>query len=44
MWSKIPPNDNPNRYGALFPIAYFGTQLYCIFSWLETLLKMQIAL
>ena len=36
--------NTAHRYGELLPIAYFGTQLYCIFSWLGTLLKMKIAL
>ena len=36
--------NTAHRYGELLPIAYFGTQLYCIFSWLGTLLKMKKAL
>ena len=36
--------NTAHRYGELLPIAYFGTQLYCIFSWLGTLLKIKIAL
>ena len=36
--------NTAHRYGELLTIAYFGTQLYCIFSWLGTLLKIKIAL
>ena len=36
--------NTAHRYGELLPIVYFGTQLYSIFSWLATLLKMKIAL
>ena len=36
--------NTAHRYGELLTIAYFGTQLYCIFSWLGSLLKMKIAL
>ena len=35
-WNNVKKNKNhacniAQRYGALLPIAYFGTQLYCIF-------------
>ena len=47
--SNVKKNKNracntAHHYGELLPIAYFGTQLYCIFSWLGTLLEMEIAL
>ena len=42
--NKNRARNTAHRYGELLPIAYFGTQLYCIFSWLGTLLKMTIAL
>ena len=46
MWKKNKNRacNTSHRYGALLPIAYLGNQLYCIFSWSETLLKIKIAL
>ena len=37
-------SNTADRYGALLPIACFGTQLHCIFPWLKTFLRVKIAL
>ena len=49
VWNNVKKNKNcayntAHRYGVLIQIACFGTQLYCIFSLLETLSKMKVAL